>query len=212
MISFRGFFLLVAALPAVFVAGQEYNNSWSAADSSNGLWTSMATSSDGKNVIAVTNDGYMYQSSNNGVSWTQTNTVPAGSYSWEAVASDSSGDHLAVVSGNNGASGSMYLSSNAGESWTLSSAAQNEAWTDVAYSYTGQYLLATSSGTTGGAGGTVYVSNNYGDTWNPSLTSIETSYTGVDISANGQNIVVVSSNGKLKHCKYFVSFFNTCDV
>lgn len=196
MFYFRGFFLFTCAMPLILVAGQgEYTNSWDRTTSVVSTFTSIATCSNGQNIIAVTNYGAVYQSNTSGVTWFQNKAPSAISYT--SVASDSTGTHWAVA-GNNGYANAMYLSSNAGETWTQPNVTSTEYfWRGIALSATGQFVVAVSSTLYEGPGGAIYVSNNYGETWNPALTSVETDFTGVDMSANGQNMVVVSNNGRL---------------
>jgi len=58
-----------------------------------------------------------------------------------SVASDSTGQYLAVVQSN----GYIYTSSSGGSSWTMTSAPP-EAWSSIASDSTGQYLAAVVDG------------------------------------------------------------------
>ena len=80
-------------------------------------WQTIASSTDGVNLIAGVNGGRLYISSNSGTDWSE--ATPAGStnQSWQSVSSSSDGSVLvAVVNG-----GALYLSSDSGATWTAAS-------------------------------------------------------------------------------------------
>ena len=58
-------------------------------------YSSIASSSDGTKLAAVVYNGYIYTSSDSGVSWTQATT--AGTRTWKSIASSYDGTKLAAV-------------------------------------------------------------------------------------------------------------------
>jgi hypothetical protein len=80
--------------------------------------------------------GFIYISSNYGVTWTQTAT----SQQWKAVAVSASGQYQTAVINN----GFLYISTNYGVTWT--STATSQAWRGVAVSASGQYQTAVVNG------------------------------------------------------------------
>ena len=123
----------------------------------------MASSSDGAKLVAMTNDGgYIYTSSDSGVTWTQT-TAPQ--QDWVSVASSSDGTNLAAMT-NDG--GYIYTSADSGVTWTQTTAPQQD-WVSVASSSDGTNLVAVSGGVlVDGAvvnDGYIYTSSDSGVTW-----------------------------------------------
>ena len=93
-------------------------------------WTSVACSSDGRNVVAAAaaTTGELYTSTNWGAQWTLVN-IPANS--WQQVACSSNGATLAAVASNGGQPGPLVISTNSGATWNLSAVPTN-AWASIA--------------------------------------------------------------------------------
>ena len=100
----------------------------------------MSLSSTGQYQTAVINGGYIYTSSNYGVTWTQNTSAP--STYWSLVAISSTGQYQTVVI--NG--GRIYTSSNYGVTWTQNTSAPSDNWQSVSISSTGQYQTAVING------------------------------------------------------------------
>ncbi|MDA8154872.1 MAG: hypothetical protein M0Z52_00240, partial [Actinomycetota bacterium] len=81
--------------------------SWTRTYALVGSWPSVASSSDGTHLVAVSSGGGIYTSSNSGSTWAQTS---APTTTWQAVASSSDGTHLVAASFNGG----IYNSSDSG--------------------------------------------------------------------------------------------------
>jgi photosystem II stability/assembly factor-like uncharacterized protein len=115
------------------------------------LWTGVASSSNGQNLIGCSSPGYIYTSSNFGNSWTAQLSSP--STGWYSVTSSSTGQYSAAcVYG-----GSIYTSNNFGKSWSLTTAPPND-WLSISSSSNGQFLMA-------GNTLNLYTSSNYGYSW-----------------------------------------------
>jgi hypothetical protein len=104
-------------------------------------WQAVATSADGKMVVAVENPGAIYASTDGGVTWDLKASAPPAAQ-WRAVASSTNGNALvAIASG-----GRIYSSADAGKSWTARESTRD--WTAVASSADGTHLIAGETGGT----------------------------------------------------------------
>ena len=92
-------------------------------------WVSIASSSDGSKLVAVTSGGQIYTSTDSGVTW----TARATNRSWQAVASSSDGSKLvAVVS-----SGQIYTSIPVSEVTTTATTLGGAAYSSIELVYIG---------------------------------------------------------------------------
>ena len=149
------------------------------------LWSSVASSSDGTRLVAVsggfdidgvlTNGGYIYTSSDSGATWTQRTAPQQG---WVSLASSSDGTKLVAV-GND----SIYRSSDSGTTWAQTGAQQ--LWSSVASSSDGTKLVAVV------AGDHIYTSSDSGVTWTQT-TAPQQDWVSVASSSDGTNLVAVS--------------------
>ncbi len=100
----------------------------------------------------------MYISDDYGVTWSARGVSRA----YTSIASDASGNRLAVTVNNEG----VYLSSDRGTTWTLASisAASSNLWTGVSSDYSGQHLTAVGALSQYSSGIIVY-SHDFGVTW-----------------------------------------------
>jgi len=108
-------------------------------------WTSLASSADGTHLVAVSFDGYIYNSANSGVSWTNYNgiTFALQGLHWISVASSADGSRLVVVPD----IGPIFTSINSGVTWSASNNnAPSANWTAVASSADGSHLVAPIQG------------------------------------------------------------------
>ncbi len=158
--------------------------SWTRTYALVGSWPSVASSSDGTHLVAVSSGGGIYTSSNSGSTWAQTS---APTTTWQAVASSSDGTHLVAAS----SVGGIYKSSNSGSTWAKTSAPIVSYWQAVASSSDGTHLVAASTGT--GSWG-IYTSSDSGSTWTQTSAPVE-NYTAVASSSDGTHLVAVSSGG-----------------
>jgi photosystem II stability/assembly factor-like uncharacterized protein len=129
---------------------------WTQSSAPTNFWYSVASSADGKKLVAVSGssrggDGLVYSSSDSGVTWMQT-TAPRGD--WASVAS--SGDGAKLVAAETDV-GPIYVSGDSGATWTQTSAPSNY-WSSVASSADGTKLFAV-------CGPGIYASTDSGVTW-----------------------------------------------
>jgi len=157
---------------------------WTQRDSSR-FWKSVASSSDGTNLVAVVNGSFIYTSTDSGVNWTQRDS----SRNWSSVASSSDGTKLVAVA-NNGFGGYIYTSSNSGANWVQTSA-PFQTWTSVASSLDGTKLVAVVNG------GSIYTSSNSGGTWVQQTNAGSQNWSSVASNLDGTKLVAVVSGGSI---------------
>ena len=173
-------------------------------------WVSIASDSTGANLAAVVQNGYIYTSSDSGVSWTpRKNDI---NRNWTSIASDSTGQNLAAcVQG-----GNIWTSTSGGQSWTENIISPGTlGWTWITSNSTGQYLAAVIYG------GYIYTSSDSGVSWTPcnilnknwNWTSIASDSTGQYLAAciRFYNIFISTDGGKNWIQKSNISWDNlTC--
>jgi hypothetical protein len=150
-------------------------SSWTARDS-NREWTCVASSADGTKLVAGTNSGKLYTSTDSGITWTPRENTR----NWAGVASSADGSKLVGVANN----GQIYTSIDSGLTWTARATVR--AWTCVASSSDGSKLVA------GVDGGMIYTSTNSGVSWTERLPPISRC-SSVASSSDGTRIVVVGT-------------------
>jgi hypothetical protein len=145
-------------------AGATWNPSASAPNTG---WAWVASSGDGTKLAAAVNDlsqysppytaGYIYTSTDSGVTWNPTTSPQA---FWTAVASSSDGTRLIAAASSNPFNGPVpiYTSTNSGSNWVAANTLADH-WYAVASSADGTRLAAAA------ADGALYYSTNSGGTW-----------------------------------------------
>jgi len=151
-------------------------------------WISVASSSDGRKLLAAAIDGQLYTSNDFGATWTARETVRH----WYSVASSADGTKL--VAGDAG--GLIYTSSDSGVTWI--SRGKIAYWEGIASSSDGTKLVAAAS-RPGGIGGLLYTSADSGVTWTEHLTEkgwwyVASSADGTKLAASGENGVYTSAD------------------
>jgi hypothetical protein len=137
------FLLAVIALTlcSPSLLGQDFT--WTLTSAPNTNWFSVASSSDGSKLVAVTlgefANGGIYISTDSGTTWTQTSAPDAG---WVSVASSSDGTTFVAVAAPITYNGGIYTSTNSGTTWTQTSAPTNQNWWSVASSSNATKLVA----------------------------------------------------------------------
>jgi len=133
-------------------------------------WTAVASDSTGTHLVATTNlgsitmAGDIWTSVDSGVTWTNmTKGTQASGQSWEAVASDSTGTHLAAMTGRAGTSpgGDVWTSADAGTTWnkrlTVTFTSDANVGPTVVSDSTGTHLVV--------AAGDIWTTPDSGTTW-----------------------------------------------
>jgi uncharacterized repeat protein (TIGR02543 family) len=158
-------------------------------------WYSLASDSTGNNLIAAVfgiygTDGWVYTSTNGGVTWTARYPIAVSRY-WRTAASDADGSNLIVAAW----AGRLYTSSNSGVDWTERRPVgdTNENWQTVASDADGSNLIA------GASSGRLWISSNGGSTWAETRPAgnVNGDWRGVSSNFDGSVLLVGNYNGRL---------------
>jgi len=170
-------------------------------------FVSIASNGEGDRLAACAQPGYIYKSSDYGVSWIPSYSV---NKAWKSITSNGTGEYLAacVNSENSLNSDHIFWSSDYGESWEQSqsygesweqSQSPGILWTSITSNETGDRLAACAQD------GYIYISSNYGVNWDVSYSenkawkSITSNGTGeylavCDVSTDVVDYIYTSSN------------------
>jgi hypothetical protein len=163
-----------------------------------------AISSDGSKIVLCSNNfvnadpnGYIYTSTNSGVSFT--NRMTDARRNWYDVASSTDGTNLiacdyggfvSTQSTQAGIGGYVYTSTDSGVTWTARMTDALRKWLTVSSSSDGSYLFA------GGFPGYLYASIDSGVTWNQITSAGYRNWVSIASSSlNGKSIVAASNDG-----------------
>jgi hypothetical protein len=142
-------------------------------------WTSVASSTDGKRLIAAAVQDKLYTSTDAGVSW----TARESDRPWRSVASSADGMKLVAAAEQN----QIYTSADAGATWIPRESVRD--WISVASSADGTRLAAVANT------GHIYVSSDSGVNWSPRASF--GNWTSVASSADGLRLVAALSNRQI---------------
>ena len=152
------------------------------------MWYSIASSVDGTKLVAAIYGGYIWRSSDSGITWTQDTSV-GGVKNWYNITSSIDGTKLvAVVYG-----GSIWTSNDSGITWNEdTSIGSTKNWEAVDMSSDGTIVAAVHYG------GNIWISNNSGKTWNED-TSVGSNHLWEDVtvSGDGTKMAAVIMNGDI---------------
>lgn len=161
-----------------------------------GNWLSVASSADGRKLVAAQYEGKMYMSSDSGISWTVCTARPAceSDRSWWTLASSADGSRL-VATGDD----LIYTSNDSGVSWTACTAKPacepGRYWTNVVSSADGSKLVAVEWD------GLIYTSIDGGASWTVCTTKpvceVGRKWASVASSADGSKLVVAELDGPI---------------
>jgi hypothetical protein len=121
-------------------------------------WISVCCDYIGNKIIAVTNNGHVWCSTNRGVDWTELDpTGTTGVEVWARVRM--SGDGLVILLGT--AAAKLWLSKDGGTTWaeTKPAGEANGNWKNLAVNTDGEYMIAASYT------GRLFITNDCADTW-----------------------------------------------
>jgi hypothetical protein len=144
----------------------------------------VASSADGKNLVAAVNGGPIFTSTNSGTDWTVTG---APIELWASLASSADGSKLIAATGTTVPVSAIYTSTNSGGNWTTNNIPIYIGfynWTTVASSADGTKLVAA------GIYSPIYTSTNSGATW-VSNNSPVLAWHSVASSADGSKLVAL---------------------
>jgi hypothetical protein len=138
-----------------------FGMSWSSQSiDADGKWFAFAGSSDGRTLVTGDYDtGFVYTSTDFGITWIKAVTgLPASAY-WYACASSSDGTKLIIGDNNANAGGYLYTSTDSGVTWTQRTSFGTSRWYGIASSSDGTKLV------TGKFGGYIFTSTDSGANW-----------------------------------------------
>jgi photosystem II stability/assembly factor-like uncharacterized protein len=200
----------------VFVAGRsakgpiytspDYGTTWISNTVPTEYWSSVGSSANGSNLVAVATNGVIYYSTNMGNIWTLAN---APNENWISVSSSADGSLLAAVA----TRGPVCISTNSGNTWFTNSTINNSGsvvmksgsvlkpdagsnpsptnWQAVACSADKTRVVA------GVYGGYIYISTDSGMTWTASTNAPYANWQAVASSADGTKLVAAINNGSI---------------
>ncbi len=142
-------------------------------------WTGITSSSDGTKLAATEYNGYIYTSTDSGVTWTQ--QTDSGQRLWGSIASSSDGTKLAAVAG----SDYIYTSTDSGVTWTQQTDSGSRGWQSITSSSDGTKLAAVASSNN------IYTSTNSGVTWTEQTDSGSRNWSGITSSSDGTKLAAV---------------------
>lgn len=148
-------------------------------------WRQLAASGDGAQLLAASNQGYLYTSSDSGSTWIERRG--AGQREWSGMASSADGSKLVVGDGAE-SGGYLYTSTDIGETWTERQGAGRGASWKLASSADGTKLVAapfSDRDGTNGFGGFLYTSADGGESWQKRDNAGEGHWRAVVISSDG---------------------------
>lgn len=145
-------------------------------------YSALASSLDGRTVVAAVSGGSIYVSSDYGSSWAVRDTSRA----WSEVAISADGSTMAASVFN----GSIFVSTNFGENWTSTSSG-NAAWAGLAVSSDGNKLAAVAQSSA------LYLSPDRGSTWVAQSKAGLKNWSSIAMSADGSRLVASVDPGKL---------------
>jgi len=160
----------------------EYYEDWTARDSAR-AWKGVASSATGQYQLSCVNAGYIYVSSDYGVTWTQ----KAVSGNWTACAMSSDGHYQVVV----GETEFSYYSTDYGATW-IEGSGNSRPYRDVACSADGSVMCAATNAQD------VWYSLDHGNNWAISyLPGSPPVASGITISNDGLRVTLVCENGHI---------------
>ncbi len=110
-------------------------------------WNCMASSADGKILVAAEYFGYVYISKDRGLTWEE--AIGAGYGSWKSIAMSSDGTKLAAVYDDFilvGFIGYIYITKDAGQTWMLEIKAGEREWESIVVSSDCKVIVAVANG------------------------------------------------------------------
>ena len=183
----------VSSTTYYIVISSDYGQSWGTIATAGRTFTNITLrgitiSNTGQYQYACSYNGYIYGSSNYGVSWSQLYNISGNNYFWK-IATSASGKYVTAVVGGDTTSnnGYIYTSSNYGVSWQYSTTTGSRNWQCICISDNGKYQMA------GYNSGYLYISKDYGVTWYESQNTLSMYWASISMSGNAQYIAGVKN-------------------
>jgi len=138
-------------------------------------------------IDTATQLGYLYISTNSGVTWVYNSA--AGTYKWTSIACNQSGDKcIATTQAPAGLPGSIYITTNTGSTWAIKNAAGTRLWTASWINNAGTQMHATDFG------GYVYTSTDSGTTWTYNTSGGQRPWTTISGNPTTSTIIAAGIN------------------
>jgi len=155
-------------------------------------WQSVTSSTNGMKLAACIDGGYIYTSTDGGLTWTE--RTGAGMRSWVGITGSADGQKIAAaVYG-----GYIYTSTDGGVTWTERTGAGIQNWVGITSSYDGQKLAAAVQG------GNIYVSSDFGSSWTVINNPGQKNWSCIAISGNGNKLIAAVNGGVI----YILTYSN----
>jgi photosystem II stability/assembly factor-like uncharacterized protein len=152
-------------------------------------WEDVASDAIGENLAAVTTDGKIFYSNDQGKSWKPSTIASKKNIHWKSVVSDQSGQYVAAASPEG-----IYLSFDFGVSWIKAPNLPENVdvkWNEVIMDFSGQYLVGTTVSSS-----EIYHSSDHGMSWRLGEIATETpSWKSIASDHSGQFPAACSSSG-----------------
>jgi photosystem II stability/assembly factor-like uncharacterized protein len=164
-----------------------FGNTWTATGAPITNWYSIASSANGSILLAGTDGGSAYLSTNSGNTWMQQTNLPAAR--WNTMATSADGRVLMAVAYQVGSGpGRIYLSTNSGGVWIQTSTPTNLHYMASCASADGTKMAAIESRRF------VY-STNSGNTWSSNnAPRLDVKWGGMVYAADGNKLVLAADN------------------
>jgi photosystem II stability/assembly factor-like uncharacterized protein len=155
-------------------------------------WEDVTSDALGENLAAVTTDGKIYYSNDQGKSWKPSTVASKKSIHWKSVVSDQTGQYVAAASAEG-----IHLSFDFGSSWIKAPNLPENVdvkWNEVVMDFSGQYLVGTTVSSS-----EIYHSSDHGMSWRLGeiVVSETVSWKSIASDQSGQFPVACTSNGML---------------
>lgn len=178
------------AVSLFFPGSASATTSWTSQQGSSGLlWTSIASSSDGKNLAGVVYGGSIYTSQDFGVTWEKRTTS---NRQWSSITSSSDGTRLAAAV----TSGDIWTSTDSGATWVLRDEV-NRLWSSITSSSDGTRLAATVTTSILFSTGRIWISADSGETWKAKSAAGDRLWSDIASSSDGTRLVATTNPGKI---------------
>jgi len=208
-VSANGQFMIIAdALNDKLAVSYDYGNTWNMRSTSDNYYH-CAISATGQYMVACSNPGYVYVSSNFGASFTQYSVFGLSTtQTWTSVAISANGQYITAVMDTNNESGFAYISRDYGQTWTTRTQLSGSTLKcgRCGMSSDGKYQIISIANT----GTNYYLSSNYGSSFESktftlaaggAISGPTTKWWDIAVSSSGK-YMLISTYSSSSGCYY----------
>jgi len=208
-VSANGQFMIIAdALNDKLAVSYDYGNTWNVKSTSDNYYH-CAISATGQYMVACSDPGYVYVSSNFGFSFTKISVFGlSSSQTWTSVAISANGQYITAVMDTNNESGFAYISRDYGQTWTTRTQLSGSTLKcgRCAMSSDGKYQIVSIANT----GTNYYLSSNYGSSFESKTFTLSiggaisgptTKWWDIAVSSSGK-YMLISAHSTNTGCYY----------